>query len=79
MRMGAKITVNHQDAEIYGVKKLKGAKVMASDLKASMCLILGALAASGTSEIDGLAHLDRGYENLVNKLSSLGAIIKRSI
>ena len=61
-----------------GVKKLKGAKVMASDLRASMCLILGALAASGTSEIDGISHLDRGYENLVNKLTDLGAIINRS-
>ncbi len=79
MRMGAKITINHQKAQIYGVKKLKGAKVMASDLRASMCLILGALAASGTSEIDGLYHLDRGYENLEDKLANLGAIIKRSI
>ena len=78
MRMGAKISINNQEAEIYGVQKLKGAKVMASDLRASMCLILGALAASGTSEIDGLSHLDRGYENLVNKLTKLGAIIKRS-
>ena len=78
IRMGAKISINHQEAEIYGVKKLKGAKVMASDLRASMCLILGALAASGTSEIDGLYHLDRGYENLTDKLTNLGAIIKRS-
>ena len=78
MRMGAKIFVNQQEAEIYGVKKLKGAKVMASDLRASMCLILAALAASGTSEIDGLYHLDRGYENLEDKLTNLGAIIKRS-
>ena len=78
MRMGAKIFVNHQEAEIHGVKKLKGAKVMASDLRASMCLILAALAASGTSEIDGLYHLDRGYENLADKLTNLGAIIKRS-
>ena len=78
MRMGAKISVNRQGAEIYGVKKLKGARVMASDLRASMCLILGALAASGTSEIDGLYHLDRGYENLEDKLADLGAIIKRS-
>ena len=77
-RMGARISINRQKAEIYGVKKLKGAKVMASDLRASMCLIIGALAASGTSEIDGLYHLDRGYENLVNKLTNLGAIIKRS-
>ena len=52
---------------------------MASDLRASMCLILGALVASGTSEIDGVFHLDRGYENLENKLSNLGANIKRSM
>ena len=78
MRMGAKIFINQQEAEIHGVKKLKGAKVMASDLRASMCLILAALAASGTSEIDGLYHLDRGYENLEDKLTNLGAIIKRS-
>jgi len=78
MRMGAKISINHQEAEIFGVNKLKGAKVMASDLRASMCLILGALSASGTSEIDGLYHLDRGYENLENKLTNLGAIIERS-
>ena len=78
MRMGAKISINHQEAKIYGVKKLKGARVMASDLRASMSLIIGALAASGTSEIDGLYHLDRGYENLEDKLTDLGAIIKRS-
>ena len=78
MRMGAKIYVNHQVAEIHGVKNLKAARVMASDLRASMCLILAALAASGTSEIDGLNHLDRGYENLEDKLTNLGAIIKRS-
>ncbi len=78
MRMGAKININQQEAKIFGVNKLKGAKVMASDLRASMCLILGALSASGTSEIDGVFHLDRGYENLENKLTNLGAIIKRS-
>ncbi len=79
MRMGAKIYVNNQEAIITGVRKLKGAKVMASDLRASMCLILGALVASGTSEIDGVFHLDRGYENLEDKLSNLGANIKRSM
>ena len=78
MRMGAKISVNNEEAIVTGVRKLKGSKVMASDLRASMCLILGALAASGTSEIDGVFHLDRGYENLENKLSNLGANIKRS-
>ena len=79
MRMGAKISVNNEEAIVTGVRKLKGSKVMASDLRASMCLILGALAASGTSEIDGVFHLDRGYENLENKLSNLGANIKRSV
>ena len=79
MRMGAKISVNNEEAIVTGVRKLKGSKVMASDLRASMCLILGALAASGTSEIDGVFHLDRGYENLEDKLSNLGANIKRSM
>ncbi len=78
MRMGAKISVNNEEAIVNGVGKLKGAKVMASDLRASMCLILAALAASGTSEIEGVFHLDRGYENLEDKLSNLGANIKRS-
>ena len=79
MRMGAKISVNNEEAIVTGVRKLKGSKVMASDLRASMCLILGALVASGTSEIDGVFHLDRGYENLEDKLSNLGANIKRSV
>ena len=79
MRMGAKISVYNQEAIVTGVRKLKGSKVMASDLRASMCLILGALAASGTSEIDGVFHLDRGYENLEDKLSNLGANINRSM
>ena len=79
MRMGAKISVNNEEAIVTGVRKLKGAKVMASDLRASMCLILGALAACGTSEIEGVFHLDRGYENLEDKLSNLGANINRSI
>ena len=79
MRMGAKIFVKNEEAIVTGVRKLKGSKVMASDLRASMCLILGALAASGTSEIDGVFHLDRGYENLEDKLSNLGANIKRSV
>ena len=79
MRMGAKISVNNEEAIVTGVRKLKGSKVMASDLRASMSLILGALAASGTSEIDGVFHLDRGYENLEDKLSNLGANINRSV
>ena len=78
IRMGAKIVITKQEAIVNGVKKLKASRVMASDLRASMCMILGALAASGTSEIDGIFHLDRGYENLVDKLSNLGANIRRS-
>ncbi len=79
IRMGANISVSKQKAIIKGVGYLKGAKVMASDLRASMCLILGGLAAKGITEIDGIHHLDRGYENIEYKLSSLGADIRRVI
>jgi UDP-N-acetylglucosamine 1-carboxyvinyltransferase len=78
LRMGANITTDNQTATIRGVKNLHASKVMASDLRASMSLILGALVASGTSEIDGIHHLDRGYEKIEDKLSNLGAIINRS-
>ena len=78
IRMGARISVNKQIATVTGVNYLKAAKVMASDLRASMCLILGGLVALGTSEVDGIYHLDRGYENLEGKLSDLGANIRRS-
>jgi UDP-N-acetylglucosamine 1-carboxyvinyltransferase len=78
LRMGANVSIKNQIASIMGVKELKGSKVMASDLRASMSLILAALAALGTSEIDGIHHLDRGYEKIEDKLSNLGAIIRRS-
>ena len=78
IRMGARISVKNQIATVTGVNYLKASKVMASDLRASMCLILGGLAALGTSEVDGIYHLDRGYENLEGKLSDLGANIRRS-
>ena len=78
LRIGANITIDKQTATIKGVKNLHASKVMASDLRASMSLILGALVASGTSEIDGIHHLDRGYEKIEDKLSNLGAIINRS-
>ena len=77
IRMGAKISINKQEATINGVENLKAAKVMASDLRASMCLILGGLAALGTSEIDGVYHLDRGYENIDGRLKAIGAKIER--
>ena len=78
IRMGARISVKNQTATVTGVNYLKASKVMASDLRASMCLILGGLVALGTSEVDGIYHLDRGYENLEGKLSDLGANIRRS-
>jgi UDP-N-acetylglucosamine 1-carboxyvinyltransferase len=79
IRMGAKISVNKEKATVRGIESLKAAKVMASDLRASMSLILGGLVAQGTTEVDGINHLDRGYENLEDKLSNLGADIRRSI
>ena len=78
LRMGAHISLNNQTANIIGVKSLKASRVMASDLRASMSLILAALAGVGTSEIDGIHHLDRGYEKIEDKLSNIGANIRRS-
>ena len=77
IRMGANISVSKQKAIIKGVDCLNGTKVMASDLRASMCLILGGLAAKGITEIDGIHHLDRGYEALEHKLKPVGAKIRR--
>lgn len=76
-RMGANITIEGRKAIIYGVEKLKGAEVMASDLRAGAALVLAGIAAEGVSKISHIYHLDRGYENLEEKLSSLGAKIKR--
>jgi UDP-N-acetylglucosamine 1-carboxyvinyltransferase len=63
---------------IRGVKKLTGAKVMATDLRASASLILAGLVADGTTEVLRVYHLDRGYERIERKLSKLGANIKRA-
>ncbi|MCM8773002.1 MAG: UDP-N-acetylglucosamine 1-carboxyvinyltransferase [Candidatus Omnitrophica bacterium] len=76
-RLGADITLDGSKAIIKGVSSLKGAKVMASDLRASAALVLAALAAEGTTEISRIYHLDRGYEKFEKKLSDLGAKIKR--
>uniref|UniRef100_A0A7C4ENY5 UDP-N-acetylglucosamine 1-carboxyvinyltransferase n=1 Tax=Thermodesulfovibrio aggregans TaxID=86166 RepID=A0A7C4ENY5_9BACT len=76
-RMGADITVEGNSATVRGVKKLKGAPVMATDLRASASLVLAALVADGKTIIDRIYHLDRGYEELDKKLSQLGANIKR--
>ncbi len=77
MRMGAKIKVEGRTAIIRGIPKLTGAIVAAHDLRAGGALVLAALAAEGISEIENVYHIDRGYEALEEKLSSLGANISR--
>jgi UDP-N-acetylglucosamine 1-carboxyvinyltransferase len=76
-RMGAEIELAGNCATIRGGKRLTGATVMASDLRASACLVLAALAAEGTTVIDRVYHLDRGYERLEEKLAGVGAAIRR--
>lgn len=76
-RMGAQISVKDNVALIKGVKKLTGAKVMASDLRASVALVIAGLCAEGSTEVSRIYHLDRGYEQLENKLQNLGAKVKR--
>ena len=76
-RLGAKISVKKDKATIIGVKKLVGASVMASDLRASVSLILAGLVAEGETRVNRIYHLDRGYEKIENKLNPCGAIIKR--
>ena len=77
VRMGAKIDVQGGTAKVQGVSKLKGAPVMATDLRASVSLILAGLVAEGETKVARVYHLDRGYENLVSKLSNVGAKIER--
>ena len=76
-RMGADITVHHGSALVRGVKALKGAEVMATDLRASASLVLAGLIAEGNTVVNRIYHLDRGYENLVEKLKACGADIER--
>ena len=76
-RMGADIKISGNTAMITGVPMLSGAPVMASDLRASASLILAGLAANGTTEINRVYHLDRGYEKIEEKFSQLGAAIRR--
>jgi UDP-N-acetylglucosamine 1-carboxyvinyltransferase len=76
-RMGARIDISGNTATIKGVPRLSGAPCMATDLRASASLVLAGLAGSGTTEILRIYHLDRGYEMLERKLSSLGADIAR--
>lgn len=76
-RMGADIRIEGSSCVVKGVKSLKGAPVMATDLRASASLVLAALAAKGSTEIRRIYHLDRGYEHLEKKLNALGASVRR--
>ncbi|MEW6616461.1 MAG: UDP-N-acetylglucosamine 1-carboxyvinyltransferase [Thermodesulfobacteriota bacterium] len=76
-RMGADVRIEGRSAIVKGVSGLNGAPVMATDLRASASLILAGLAAEGKTEISRIYHIDRGYERIVEKLSNLGADIKR--
>jgi UDP-N-acetylglucosamine 1-carboxyvinyltransferase len=76
-RMGANINVHGASAMIRGVKRLTGAPVMATDLRASVSLVIAGLAAEGQTVLNRVYHLDRGYERLVDKLSACGAQIER--
>jgi UDP-N-acetylglucosamine 1-carboxyvinyltransferase len=77
MRMGAKIEVHGGHAKVTGVNRLKGAPVMATDLRASVSLILAGLAAEGETIVNRVYHLDRGYERVEDKLRAVGAKIER--
>jgi len=77
MRMGARIDVQGGVARVTGVERLKGAPVMATDLRASVSLILAGLAAEGETIVNRVYHLDRGYERVEEKLGNVGAHIER--
>ncbi|WP_028586450.1 UDP-N-acetylglucosamine 1-carboxyvinyltransferase [Desulfocurvus vexinensis] len=76
-RMGARISLDGRTAVVRGVAGLTGAPVMASDLRASASLVLAGLAARGTTHVQRIYHLDRGYERIENKLGAVGAVIRR--
>ncbi|MFN3579259.1 MAG: UDP-N-acetylglucosamine 1-carboxyvinyltransferase, partial [Pseudomonas sp.] len=76
-RMGAQILVEGNTAIVTGVERLKGAPVMATDLRASASLVIAGLVADGDTLVDRIYHIDRGYECIEEKLQMLGAIIRR--
>ena len=76
--MGADISVEGNTAIVKGISQLEGANVMATDLRASAGLVLAGLVADGETVIDRIYHLDRGYELLEEKLTKLGANVRRS-
>jgi UDP-N-acetylglucosamine 1-carboxyvinyltransferase len=77
LRMGADIEITGRSAVVRGVEQLVGAPVMATDLRASMSLVLAGLAAKGETVVSRVYHLDRGYERLEEKLGAVGAAIER--
>jgi len=77
MRMGANINVHGASALVRGVPRLTGAPVMATDLRASVSLVIAGLVAGGETIVNRVYHLDRGYERLEEKLSACGARIER--
>ena len=77
VRLGAKIDIEGNTAIVHGVDKLTGASVMATDLRASACLVIAGLVAEGETIIDRIYHLDRGYDHIEKKLVKLGADIER--
>jgi UDP-N-acetylglucosamine 1-carboxyvinyltransferase len=76
-RLGAEISVHAGEARVHGVETLHGAQVMATDLRASMCLIIAGLVAEGETTVGRVYHLDRGFERLEQKLGACGAEIRR--
>jgi UDP-N-acetylglucosamine 1-carboxyvinyltransferase len=76
-RLGAKISLSGQTAKIEGVERLRGAPVMATDLRASVSLVIAGLAAEGETVVSRVYHLDRGFERLEEKLTRCGAIVER--
>jgi UDP-N-acetylglucosamine 1-carboxyvinyltransferase len=76
-RLGADIAIEGHTAQVTGVPRLSGAKVMATDLRASAGLVIAALAAEGETVVDRIYHLDRGYDRMEQRLAALGARIER--
>jgi len=76
-RLGAEISIEGPSAIVKGGGRLSGAPVMASDLRASAALVIAGMAASGSTQVNRIYHLDRGYEKIDDKLRKLGARVKR--
>ena len=77
MRLGAQMRINSHSVDVHGPSRLTGARLIASDLRASASLVLAGLAAEGETLIDRVYHIDRGYEKIEEKLRAVGAEIER--